>query len=108
MYQYTTPTLPLTIKDVDFSQVNLFRVAIEQGDPDQQDGLEMLKIIQANDPIVDAEHKTIMLPLTQQETASFEEGTARVQVRIKFTGGAVLATNKATISINDVIDKVII
>lgn len=108
MYTYTTPTLPLTIKDVDFSQVSLFRVAIEQDDPDINGGLEMLKIIQANDPMVDAAHKTIMLPLTQQETASFEEGTAQVQIRIKFTGGAVLATNKATISINDVIDKVII
>jgi len=102
MYRYTTPTLPLTITDVDFTDVNYFRVAIEQGKT------EMLKVVNVNDPNVDAENKTIYIPLTQEETAALLSGPAEVQVRIKFTNNAVLATNKANITVKDVLDEVII
>lgn len=102
MYTYTTPTLPLTITGVDFTKVNYFRVAIKQDD------YGMIKIYNADDPAVDAEHKTIFVPLTQEETSRFEEGPAEVQVRIKFTNNKVLATNKANVSIDDVLDEVII
>lgn len=102
MYRYTTPTLPITIEDLDFEDVSLFRVAIEQG------SVEMLKIVNIDDPSVDAEHKTIYIPLTQEETASFKNGMAQVQVRIVFNGGAVQATRKAKLSVNDVLDEVIV
>ena len=102
MYRYTTPTIPLTIDDVDFADVSLFRVAIEQG------GVEMLKVINVDDPAVDAENHTIYVPLTQEETASFKKGVGEVQVRIRFTSGAVQATQKAKLSVHDVLDEVII
>ena len=102
MYRYTTPTLPLTISDLDFDTVAVFRVAIEQGDT------EMLKIIEADDPSIDAQHKTIYVPLTQEETAALKTGSCGVQVRYKTTGGAVGATNAATVNVNDVYDEVII
>ena len=102
MYRYTTPTLPITISDLDFSTVTLFRVAIEQ------DGVKILKVIDADDASVDAQHKTINVALTQEETASFKDGVGEVQVRAKLTGGSVLATRIAKLSIKDVLDEVII
>ena len=102
MYRYTTPTLPITIADLDFDEVNLFRIAIEQGN------VELLKAVSASDPSVDAEHKTIYVPLTQEETAQFKDGIVQIQARVKFTNGAVLATNKVSLSIKDVLDEVII
>lgn len=102
MYRYTTPTLPITIADIDFADVQLFRVAIEQG------ATELLKIVNADDASVDTETNTIYVPLTQEETASFKKGISEVQVRVKFNSGAVLATNKAKVSVNDVLDEVII
>ena len=102
MYRYTTPTLPITISDLDFSTVSLFRVAIEQN------GVEILKVINADDASVDAEHKTINVALTQEETASFKDGIVEIQVRAKLTGGSVLATKVAKLSVNDVLDEVII
>ena len=102
MYRYTTPTLPITIEDIDFTEVNVFRIAIEQGN------IEMLKIINADDESVDAETNTIYVPLTQEETASFKEGSVYVQARIVFTAGAVMATAKAKVSVKDVLDEVIV
>ena len=102
MYRYTTPTLPITISDINFADVVLFRVAIEQG------STEMLKIIESSDSSVDAQNKTVYVPLTQEETAQFKDGMAQVQVRVKFANDAVLATNKAKVSVNDVLDEVII
>ena len=102
MYRYTTPTLPITIDGLDFDDVSLFRIAIEQG------STEILKVVNADDPNVDAEHKTIYVPLTQEETASFKNGMMQIQARIKFENNSVLATNKVSLPIKDVLDEVII
>lgn len=102
MYRYTTPTIPITIEDLDFADVSVFRVAIEQGK------VEILKVIDVDDTSVDAEEHTIYVPLTQEETASFKDGMTEVQVRVVFRSGAVQATNKAKLSVRDVLDEVII
>ena len=102
MYRYTTPTLPITIDGLDFDDVNLFRIAIEQGNT------EILKVVNADDPSVDTEHKTIYVPLTQEETASFKDGMVQIQARIKFENNSVLATNKVSLPVKDVLDEVII
>lgn len=102
MYRYTTPTLPITISDLDFDDVSLFRIAIEQGN------IEMLKIVNADDPSVDTEHKTIYVPLTQEETSQFKDGMVQIQARVKFENNSVLATNKVSLPIKDVLDEVII
>lgn len=112
MYTYTTPTLPITIEDVDFSAVSLFRIAIAQ-DKDlklmgKNKDICILKVIEASDSHVDAEHKTIYVPLTQEETAQFDEGAVRIQARIKYTNGSVEATDKAILSVEEVLDEVII
>jgi len=103
MYRYTTPTLPITIDDVDFSLVDNFRIAIEQKGKEDK-----LFIVSASDPIVDAQHKTIYLSLTQEQTVDFSEGEAKLQVRIVYSNHKVQATRKARITINDVIDEVIV
>ena len=102
MYRYTTPTIPITIEDLDFADVARFRVAIEQG------AVEMLKIVDVDSASVDAEHHTIYVSLTQEETASLKDGMVEVQVRVVFTSGAVQATKKAKLSVHDVLDEVII
>ena len=102
MYRYTTPTLPITIDGLDFDDVSLFRIAIEQGNT------EILKVVNADDPSVDAQHKTIYIPLTQEETASFKDGMVQIQARIKFENNSVLATNKVSLPVKDVLDEVII
>lgn len=101
MYRYTTPTLPITIEDVDFSLVDNFRIAIKSK-------TEQLYIIPASDERVDTENNTINLALTQEQTAELEEGFARLQVRIVYASGAVQATPIVSVTVKDVIDEVIV
>lgn len=102
MYRYTTPTLPITIDGVNFADVDYFRIAIEKGNT------ELLYVINANDERVDAQHNTINLALTQEESALFSEGYAQIQARIRYTSGSVQATNIGSVSVKDVLDEVII
>lgn len=102
MYRYTTPTLPITIEGIDFSEVDYFRIAIERGDN------ELLFTVNANDESVDAETNTIYISLTQEQTAQFEEGYVRIQARIKYLSGVVQATQIAKVSVHGVLDEVVI
>lgn len=102
MYRYTTPTLPIRIKDLDFSEVALFRIKIKRGEK------SMLFVVDADDSCVDAEHNMIYLALTQEQTSELKEGRAWIQARIKYTSGAVQATPRASVTINDVLDEEII
>ncbi len=102
MYRYTTPTIPITLDTVDFTEVDFFRVTIEKGD------IDWTFVIQPDDDAVDEETNTIYLALTQEQTAQLSAGFAKLQVRIKYNSGGVQATNIAKVSINDVLDEVII
>lgn len=102
MYRYTTPTIPITISGLNFADVQLFRVKLEQGQT------ELLKIIDVSDPSVNQNKRTINLTLTQEETASFKIGKADIQVRVLFRSGEVQATKKAKVSVNEVLDGVVI
>ena len=102
MYRYTTPTLPVTIEDVNFSEVDFFRVALQIG------ATQLLFVVPADDASVDPQTHTIYISLTQEQTASLATGMAKIQARIKYSSGSVQATNKATVTIDDVLDQVII
>lgn len=102
MYRYTTPTIPITIDTVDFDLVDVFRVAIENGNT------ELLFVIPANDVTVDPENHTINVVLTQEQTAQLAEGHAKIQVRIRYKSGSVQATAVAKLKVNDVLDEVIV
>lgn len=103
MYRYTTPTLPLTFKAVDFTKVDKFRIALKQENQEHT-----LFIVDVNDSEVDAEKRTIYLSLTQEQTADLELGPAFVQARIVYTNGNVQATGKAEVTVKDVYDKEIV
>ena len=102
MYRYTTPTIPITIEDLDFDTVDLFRVKFKSGSDEE------LFIISADDPRVDADNKTITIELTQEQTAALSTGFAEMQVRIRFTNGRVQATPIVKVSVQDVLDRVVI
>lgn len=102
MYQYTTPTLVLTLADVDFDDVATFRVAMENK------GQQLLKEIAADDSSVDSENNTITIVLTQEETAAFSVGEAVIQVRVVFSDGSVLATAKKRFKVQPVLDEVVV
>lgn len=102
MYEYSTPTIPLKISGLDFSEVAFFRVKLENK------RASVLQQIDINDARVDAEHKTIYFTLTQEETAKFGEGFAAIQVRVKYTNGSVQPTPIKQIQVEKVLDEVVI
>lgn len=102
MYRYTTPTITLKISEIDFSEVALFRVAFEKDD------YQLIKEITPSDTGVDSEARTIMIELTQEETAAMSVGVVSIQMRIKFNSGRVAATETVTRAIKDVIDEAVI
>lgn len=102
MYQYTTETLTVIVEGIDFEYVQSFRVKIRGTKG------ELLKTISASSADVDAEHLTVDVPLTQEETASLGRGFAQVQVRLVTDDGDVLASNKVKHEVNSVLDEVVI
>lgn len=102
MYRYTTPTIPITIADIDFSDVDMFRIVFVNGQT------ELLFEIDANDSRVDAENNTINIELTQEQTALFYVGWVQIQARILFQSGTVEATQIAKLPVDGVFDEVVI
>lgn len=102
MYIYTTPTITMEIGGVDFEDVEVFRVALKRGNK------QFLKELYNGDSGVITESNLIVVTLTQEETAEMGKGDLELQIRMKFKNDSVLATNKVSIKLEDVIDKVII
>ncbi len=102
MYQYTTPTLIITVNGIDFSHVATFRVTI------QGKNNKILKIIDVNDSLVNASDQTVRVFLTQEETASLGKGYSEVQLRIITQDDEVFATNKAKTKVDNVYDEVVV
>lgn len=103
MYRYSTPTLTLRINQIDFSAVDFFRIAIAKGNR------TLIKQVFADDTdAVNVQAKTIVIKLTQEETASFSDGEAEIQVRAKFLNGNVVPTNTRKVSIKNVLDREVI
>jgi len=100
LYRYTTPTITLTIDDIDFSTVSLWRVAISGK------GKRIIKEYEAGDSAIGDD--TLLVTLTQEETASMSAGDVEIQVRMKLSNGAVLATTSARVKLFDVLDKAVI
>lgn len=100
MYTYTTPTITCTLSGVEFSTVDLVRIALK-GKHD-----EILKVVPVTD--IDAETGTAIISLTQDETASLGEGQIAIQARVRYLDGTVQATNKVLKNMNEVLDKVVI
>lgn len=99
MIQYTTPTITLTI---DASLTGTYYVTLQQG------STEITKT--GNDLTVTAgeDSTTILMPLSQEETALFSD-TAPVSVQVNIVNGSQrVATNIATFkSLRNLLDEVI-
>ena len=66
MYRYSTPTLPLKLKDIDFTEVDFFRAAVSDGN------ITHIFVVKPTDENADAENHIIYVLLTQEQTAKPE------------------------------------
>ena len=103
MYQGTTPALTFQIAGFDATGMTPF-VSFKRG-------AEILTktgndIIIAFDKVKNA--SVIVVQMTQEETLSMRQGTAKVQMRFIDENGNAYATTKADLSVEDVIYKEVI
>lgn len=103
MINYTTPTITLEVEGVDLTQNQDVYVTMLQGNTELQKTGEDLDISYAQ------EKSTIVLSLTQEESADFQPSrTVQVQVNWITDEGERGATNIATIKVfRNLLDEVI-
>lgn len=90
MYQYTTPTINITIpSDYDVSTIDDLVITLAQDDTTLEKTFD--------DVTLDTENNMITVVLTQEETGSFDIGTIKVQAHIKI-GSTVYATSIMKVS----------
>lgn len=99
MYNYTTPTITVTMAGVVFADVNYVRLALVG------ENASLLREIPASDF---GEKGQAYVSLTQEETAAFGEGNVYIQARIIYQDGTIQPTNKVTAKMRDILDKVVI
>lgn len=96
MYQGTTPSIILEIEGMDLSDATVY-VSFKRGN----------EVLTKSDVTVtyDSEEQisAIACPLTQEETLGFRAGTVQVQVRFIYEDGQAYATDKAEITVDNVI-----
>lgn len=103
MYQGTTPAITLNVKDHDMSGTTAF-VSFKRG----------ADILTKTHPdvtmVYDSEEmKTVIVcQLSQEETLNMRQGDAIVQIRFIDENGNAYATDKASLTVKDVIYKEII
>ena len=102
MYTYTTPTLTLKISGLaDYiADVEFIRFAIIVGEK------KVIKTVQPSE--FDTETETVIINLTQEDTATLGEGKASVQGRVKYLNGQVQATKRVFGQMEDILDRVVI
>lgn len=103
MIRYTTPALPLEIEGIDLTQQQDVYVSIVQG------GKELRKSGNALTISFDGESTTIVVTLSQEETASFKERlSVAVQVNWINSAGQRDATDIAALDVTrNLLDEVI-
>lgn len=100
MYTYTTPTITCKLVGVDFENVDIVRVAFFGR------GSMVVREVDATD--IDTENGSLVVTLTQSETAALDSGKVTIQARIRYTDGTVQATNNVVRMMSDVLDRVVI
>lgn len=103
MYQGTTPALTFAIKNHDMSGMTAF-VSFKRGaDILTKTGTDVTVVYDS-----DNDKTVVVCQLTQQETLNMRAGDAIVQMRFIDSNGNAYATDKAELTVNDVIYKEII
>lgn len=95
MRQGTTPTIQITINDIDLNEMQNIYVVFEQNG----------YILKKESSDLDIEGNTISVSLSQEETLNFKEGTCNIQLRMITKGGAAIASPIKTTKVYRVLNK---
>ena len=98
MYQGTTPAVIFEIKGYDLSSATVY-VSFKRGeDLLTKSGSDVQVSYSSAEQI-----STVVCSLTQEETLAMKKGTAIVQIRFIYENGQAYATEKGSVTVNDVI-----
>lgn len=95
MRQGTTPTIQITINDIDLNEMQNIYVVFEQNG----------YILKKESSDLDIEGNTISVSLSQEETLNFKEGTCNIQLRMITKGGVAIASPIKTTKVYRVLNK---
>lgn len=98
MRQGTTPTIQITINDIDLNEMQNIYVVFEQNG----------YILKKESSVLDIEGNTISVSLSQEETLNFKEGTCNIQLRMITKGGVAIASPIKTTKVYRVLNKEVI
>jgi hypothetical protein len=98
MRQGTTPTIQITINDIDLNEMQNIYVVFEQNG----------YILKKESSDLDVEGNTISVLLSQEETLNFKEGTCNIQLRMITKGGVAIASPIKTTKVYRVLNKEVI
>lgn len=98
MRQGTTPTIQITINDIDLNEMQNIYVVFEQNG----------YILKKESSDLDIEGNTISVSLSQEETLNFKEGTCNIQLRMITKGGVAVASPIKTTKVYRVLNKEVI
>lgn len=98
MRQGTTPTIQITINDIDLNEMQNIYVVFEQNG----------YILKKESSDLEIEGNTISVSLSQEETLNFKEGTCNIQLRMITKGGVAIASPIKTTKVYRVLNKEVI
>lgn len=98
MRQGTTPTIQITINDIDLNEMQNIYVVFEQKG----------YILKKESSDLDIEGNVISVFLSQEETLNFKEGTCNIQLRMITKGGVAIASPIKTTKVYRVLNKEVI
>ena len=98
MRQGTTPTIQITINDIDLNEMQNIYVVFEQSG----------YILKKESSDLDIEGNVISVLLSQEETLNFKEGTCNIQLRMITKGGVAIASPIKTTKVYRVLNKEVI
>lgn len=98
MRQGTTPTIQITINDIDLNEMQNIYVVFEQNG----------YILKKESSDLDIEGNVISVLLSQEETLNFKEGTCNIQLRMITKGGVAIASHVKTTKVYRVLNKEVI
>lgn len=98
MRQGTTPTIQITINDIDLNEMQNIYVVFEQNG----------YILKKESSDLDIEGNVISVLLSQEETLNSKEGTCNIQLRMITKGGVAIASPIKTTKVYRVLNKEVI
>ena len=98
MRQGTTPTIQITINDIDLNEMQNIYVVFEQNG----------YILKKESSDLDIERNVISVLLSQEETLNFKEGTSTTQLRMITKGGVAIASPIKTTKVYRILNKEVI